>query len=92
MNGLKFRRQAPIGPYIVDFLCHERKLVIEIDGDTHSFRQKHDKIRTQYLESKGYIVYRYHNQDIMTNLDGVMQDINHAPSTLTLPLSHSERE
>ena len=70
----KFRRQAPIGPYIVDFICLERKLIIEIDGWTHSTEAEvlNDKRRTSYLESQGYKVIRFHNAEIKEGMDEVM--------------------
>lgn len=54
--GLKFRRQHPIGRYIVDFCCLARKLVIEIDGDSHAFQVEYDRERTAYLEEREYTV------------------------------------
>ena len=70
----KFRRQAPIGPYIVDFICLERKLIIEIDGWTHSTEAEvsNDKRRTTYLESQGYKVVRFHNAEIKEGMDEVL--------------------
>jgi very-short-patch-repair endonuclease len=70
----KFRRQAPIGPYIVDFICLERKLIIEIDGWTHSTEAEvsNDKRRTAYLESQGYKVIRFHNAEIKEGMDEVL--------------------
>ena len=77
VNGNKFRRQYPIGNYIVDFICHEKKLIIEIDGGQHN-DDKHicyDKERTKYLETKGYKVIRFWNSDIDNNIEGVYQEI-----------------
>ena len=70
----KFRRQVPIGPYIVDFICLERKLIIEIDGWTHSTEAEvsNDKRRTTYLESQGYKVVRFHNAEIKEGMDEVL--------------------
>ena len=75
--GLKFRRQHGIGNSIVDFYCPGKKLIVEIDGDTHAERQiqQEDKERTAYLESLGYTVIRYNNRDIMNNVDGVFEDL-----------------
>ncbi len=69
-----FNRQKPIGQYIVDFYCHQLRLVIEIDGDTHYDEQakKYDLNRTAYLETQGLKVVRFTNLDIMNNIDGVM--------------------
>lgn len=68
----KFRRQMPIGPYIVDFACEESRLIIELDGGQHAARQDYDSARTQYLEKCGYRVLRFWNNDVMGNLDGVL--------------------
>ncbi len=69
----KFRRQATVGPYVVDFLCIEAKLVIEADGGQHS--PERDAARTAWLESRGLRVIRFWNHDILRNIDGVLQAI-----------------
>lgn len=71
--GLHWRRQAPIGPYVVDFVCKSRKLVVEIDGDTHCSDAgvAHDARRTAYLEGRGYRVLRFTNADVMQRGEGV---------------------
>ncbi len=70
LDNVKFRRQVSIGPYIVDFYSFEKKLIIEIDGDSH-FRDKnsveYDKRRTVYLEGLGLSIMRFYNTDIMQN-------------------------
>lgn len=73
--GLKFKRQFPIGNYVVDFVCEEKKLVIEIDGGQHNVPEniKEDKIRTNFIESKGYKVLRFWNNDINLNIQGVYE-------------------
>jgi very-short-patch-repair endonuclease len=70
----KFRRQVPIGPYIVDFICLERKMIIEIDGWTHSTEAEvsNDKRRTSYFESQGYKVLRFQNIEIKEGMDEVL--------------------
>ncbi len=77
INNLKFRRQYPIGKYIVDFICNEKKIIIEIDGGQHNEVKNiaYDKERTKYLESKGYKVIRFWNNDIDNNIEGVYQEI-----------------
>ena len=77
LQGLKFRRQHGIGPYIVDFYCPEQSLVIEVDGDSHADADQvvKDKQRETYLQSLGLRVIRYINDDIVKNLDGVMEDL-----------------
>ena len=76
-QALKFRRQHGIGPYIVDFCCPERSLVIEIDGDTHAETDQvaRDKERDAYLTSLGLDVVRYTNGDVLGNLEGVLADL-----------------
>lgn len=71
--NLKFKRQFPIGKYIVDFMCEEKKIVIEIDGGQHNepFNIEYDKERTEFIESKGYKVIRFWNNEISDNLEGV---------------------
>ena len=59
--GVKFRRQQPIGPYFVDFICHSLKLVIELDGSQHCDNIKYDNARTEYIESQGYKLVRIPN-------------------------------
>ncbi|MCH7650819.1 MAG: endonuclease domain-containing protein [Nitrospinae bacterium] len=73
----KFNRQKPLGEYIVDFYCHEHRLVIEIDGDTHGDEdaQKKDQFRTEFLESKGLRVVRFTNPDVVNNIEGVMEGL-----------------
>ena len=75
-----FRRQHPIGPYIVDLVCLRKKLVIEVDGGGHvkPTQIEFDKIRTQYLAERGFRVRRYFNHDVLKNLDGVLKDIAEA--------------
>ena len=62
--GVKFRRQQPIGPYCVDFVCHELKLVIELDGDQHATTIKQDNERTNFIESQGYKLIRIANAEL----------------------------
>ncbi|MCB1720786.1 MAG: DUF559 domain-containing protein [Alphaproteobacteria bacterium] len=79
--GVKFRRQHPIDNYITDFACPEKKLIIEIDGGQHSEQGQYDQTRTAYLQSKGYRVLRFWNNEVLQNTDGVLQTIiNHLGS------------
>ena len=75
--GLKFKRQVPIGNYIVDFLCPEKMVIIELDGGQHNENQNitKDNERTEYLTSLGYTVIRYWNNDVQTNIDSVLEDL-----------------
>ena len=84
LAGLKFKRQVPIDRYVVDFLCAEGKLIVEIDGGQHDQHRKRDDIRTAALEAMGYLVVRFWNNDVMQNTEGVLQDIL---STVSQPRS-----
>ena len=76
-DGLKFKRQHPVGGYIVDFICIERELIIEVDGRQHGFDedQTHDDKRDEKLKSLGYRILRIPNSEINRNLDGVLISI-----------------
>ena len=69
----RFRRQFPIGSYIVDFVCLRTKLIVEIDGGQHDMER--DAIRTKWLEERGYTVLRFWNNDVLGNMDGVLRVI-----------------
>ena len=73
----KFRRQYPIGNYIVDFVCRDKKLIIELDGGQHNEPNniEYDKSRTEFLKSKGYKVIRFWNNDVDNNIEGVFEVI-----------------
>lgn len=73
VKGLKFRRQHPIPPYIVDFVCTKKKLIIELDGGQHAEAINYDEKRTQFLESKGYTVIRFWNNEVLTNIVGAYE-------------------
>ena len=77
LQGMKFRRQHGIGPYIVDFYCPEQSLVIEVDGDSHANADQivRDQLRDKYFQSLGLRVIRYFNNDIVKNLAGVLEDL-----------------
>jgi very-short-patch-repair endonuclease len=74
-RDVHFRNQHAIGNYIVDFCAPRRKLIIEVDGGQHINQQGYDEQRTALLQSKGYKILRFWNNDILKNLDGVMQVI-----------------
>ncbi len=90
LNGASFRRQKPIGPYVVDFACRAAMLIIELDGGQHfeAEQKKRDARRDTFLANKGYRVLRFNNYDVMTNRTGVLETIvaaiEHSPSP-TLP-------
>ncbi len=73
--GLKFRRQHPYGDYILDFVCLENKLVIEVDGGQHAERKKYDDFRTQNLRAAGFRVLRFWNTDVMQEVEAVRERI-----------------
>ncbi len=73
LNNYKFRRQVPIGPYIVDFLCVEQRLIVEADGSQH--RKDIDAPRTAFLETQGHRVIRFWNQDILARTEDVLATI-----------------
>ena len=76
IDGWKFRRQAPFGPYVLDFHCIDAGLVIEVDGSQHADeRVAHDIQRTAYLEANAQRVVRFWNSDVLTNIDGVLEAI-----------------
>ena len=71
IDGFRFRRQQPIGPYIVDFFCPAAKLIIEVDGG-HAALEKEDARRARWLEERGYRVVRFWNNEVLANTDGVI--------------------
>lgn len=77
MNGVKFRKQSPIGNYIVDFISFEKKLIIELDGGQHleDSNIEHDKVRDEFLKNAGYTVLRFFNNEIFENIQGVLEVI-----------------
>ena len=74
LNGIKFRRQVPIGPYIVDFLCAGAKLIVEADGSQHAESHR-DKMRDAYLASQGWRVLRFWNNEVLGNRESVLETI-----------------
>ncbi|WP_347341744.1 endonuclease domain-containing protein, partial [Bradyrhizobium uaiense] len=75
-NGFSFRKQHPIGPYTVDFYCSRLHLAVEVDGGQHAEQRKQaDDRRTQWLAEKGVTVVRYWNNDVLSNLEGVLSDL-----------------
>ena len=76
--GVEFRRQHAVGPYIADFCCIKKKLIIELDGSQHLDQAEYDRDRTAYLEANGFRVLRFWNSDTLGDLNGVVQRIQHA--------------
>ena len=96
LAGFKFRRQCPIGPYIVDFVCFERMLVIEIDGGQHAEQLKEDARRTAYLKYRGFEVLRFWNSEVLVDTDSVLSAIlaklvNTPSSPTLLPLGEGSK-
>jgi very-short-patch-repair endonuclease len=77
VGGFKFVRQEPIGRYVVDFVCRERRLVVEVDGGQHAGSQS-DAVRGQWLSEHNYRVLRFWNNDVVSNLEGVLEVIANA--------------
>jgi len=75
IGGMKFRRQHPLGPYVVDFFCHGVKLIVELDGMSHDDKAAQDDARNKYLEREGYQILRVTNEDVMHDLDAVTRKI-----------------
>jgi very-short-patch-repair endonuclease len=75
LGGFRFRRQHPIGSFIVDFCCLSPRLAIEIDGDSHAEQVEYDEARTAYLEECQFAVIRFTNEDVRHRLEGVLAEI-----------------
>jgi very-short-patch-repair endonuclease len=91
LDGHKFSRQIPIGPYFADFVCRAAKLVVELDGFSHDVRVDYDKVRTKFIEAQGYSVIRFNNEDVVRNLEGVLIMIAQALTSPLLPAPNSLR-
>jgi very-short-patch-repair endonuclease len=97
LGGLKFKRQMPVHQYVVDFCCSDARLIVELDGGQHA-EQVADVARTKKLETLGYLVLRFWNNDVLSNIDGVLETIvstakQHNPEPPHPgPLPHGERE
>jgi len=78
IEGMKFRRQQPIGPYVVDFACLEASLVVEVDGGQHAKEEARDAARTRRLEAEGYRVLRFWNHEVLGETDAVLERIGEA--------------
>jgi very-short-patch-repair endonuclease len=78
IDGFRFRRQQPIGPYIGDFFCPQAALILEIDGGQHAAQETEDSVRTAWLEARGYRVLRFWNNDVLRNTPGVLVRIGEA--------------
>jgi very-short-patch-repair endonuclease len=98
IDGLSFRRQVPMRKYIADFVCHSRWLIVELDGESHDFepRIEQDAERDAWFVSQGYTVVRFTNEQVLTNLEGVVEAIRRETSKqhtpLPVPPPHGGRE
>ncbi len=91
--GVKFRRQVAVGPYIVDFLCHPAKLVIELDGGQHAEARGYDEKRSRFIEGEGFDVLRFWNNEVLENIEGVLQVVDQKiGKTAKAPLLTSPRK
>lgn len=90
LSDYKFKRQHPIPPYIVDFACLEKRLIIELDGGQHDEQKEKDDDRTKRLEAQGYQVLRFWNNDVADNLEGVLQTICHVLTSSPSPLARGD--
>lgn len=91
LDGMKFRRQHPIPPYIADFCCIDRRLIVELDGSQHS--EARDAARTRSLESQGWKILRFWDHDVLSNTSAVLEAIwnaTHAPALTPTPLPRGE--
>jgi very-short-patch-repair endonuclease len=77
LGDLRFRRQAPLGRYIVDFFCPERMLIVEVDGDQHGLHsgRVRDAVRDEWLTGGGHLVPRFTNREVLSNIDGVCETL-----------------
>lgn len=104
LAGFKFRRQLPLGPYVVDFVCLQAKLIVEVDGGQHAVQRQADESRTAFLREQGFRVMRYWNNEVLAEIEGVLTQIQQALESGSLlcpphfdtphprPLPQGERE
>jgi very-short-patch-repair endonuclease len=89
IKGYRFRRQVPIGRYIADFVCHEARLIVEIDGGQHDRSAPREAERGGFLQNEGYRILRFWNNEVLANLDGVHEtiadELGRITRTQTLP-------
>ncbi|WP_417617683.1 endonuclease domain-containing protein [Parasphingorhabdus sp.] len=92
VGGRKFSRQMPVGPYYADFLCRELGLIIEIDGYSHETQQGKDAKRSRELVDHGYKVLRFTNDDVLSNIEGVIRQIEMVVTDIPTPNPSRKRE
>jgi len=91
LEGLKFRRQEPMGNYVLDFICYEKSLIIELDGGQHSTEHEKDEERDTWLKQQGFKVLRFWNNEVLTNTTGVLEVIRKNCLSPSPYPSHQER-
>ncbi|CAH0496976.1 endonuclease domain-containing protein [Novosphingobium sp. CECT 9465] len=92
LNGVRFNRQFPVGQFICDFVSREMRLVIELDGGQHATATEYDTRRTRFLESQGYRVLRFWNNEVMKNIEGVLRVIRDTLDNMPSPRPSRRRE
>ena len=92
LDGYKFSRQNPIGPFICDFVCRAVKLVVEIDGHSHDSATAYDSRRTEHLRRLGFQVIRFTNEEVFENLEGVLISISQTLAAQPTPSPSRKRE
>ncbi len=98
LDGRKFKRQFPIDRFVVDFCCTEARIIVELDGGQHGQQAEKDSARTEILSAMGYLVVRFWNNDVLSNIDGVLETIARTISPHAFdpphpnPLPDGERE
>ena len=91
LAGIRFNRQVPVGPYICDFVARSARLIIEVDGGQHA-ESPQDAARTRFLETQGFRVLRFWNNDILGNLEGVAAEIERMAADVPSPSPSRKRE
>jgi len=94
LQGFKFRRQEPIGKYIVDFVCYEKRIIIELDGGQHSEHEEEDQIRDEWFRSGGFKILRFWNNDVLSQTEEILEIIAkrclESPSPSSPPIKGGE--
>ncbi len=77
LDGLRFRRQQPVGPYVADFMCPKIKLIVEVDGDVHATAEQleKDRVRTEYLVGHGLYVMRFNNREVLSDVEECVEEV-----------------
>jgi very-short-patch-repair endonuclease len=91
-SGLRFRRQHPVGQFVLDFYCPHHKLVVELDGGVHETQMDQDAARTAFLKAYGYRVIRFRNDEVFSHLESVLKAIEDAANSPTPAVEREEEE